>query len=57
MEQLDREEKERDAKRREQFLDRIETATREAYRYMNRVRTVPESAAHTAPAGGMSIND
>ena len=57
MDQLASEEADREAKRREQFLDRIETVTREAYRYMNTVRVVPESAAHTAPAGGMSIND
>lgn len=35
--------------------DKFETAARERFRYMNRVRCVPEKMAHTAPPGGMSI--
>lgn len=37
------------------FNDRNRQEAKAAYRYMNRVRTVPESGAHTAPVGGMSI--
>ena len=36
----------------EQFAE----MARERFRYMNRVRTVSEAKAHTAPPGGMSIN-
>jgi len=35
--------------------DKFEAAARERFRYMNRVRCVPENKAHTAPPGGMSI--
>ncbi len=34
----------------------VEEKARERWRYMNRVRTVSEAQAHTAPVGGMSIN-
>jgi hypothetical protein len=37
--------------------DEFEAAARERFRYMNRPRVVPESMSHTAPPGGMSIND
>lgn len=36
--------------------DKFEVAARERFRYMNRVRTVSEKHAHTAPVGGMSLN-
>ena len=36
--------------------DQFAAMARERFRYMNRVRTVPEKFAHTAPPGGMSIN-
>jgi len=57
MAQLDREDAAREEQRQTRFLDLIETATRDRYNYMNRVRVVPEAYAHTAPPGGMSIND
>ena len=37
------------------FGDMVGYEARQAYNYMNRVRTVSEKHAHTAPAGGMSI--
>jgi len=37
------------------WISEVEWLAHEAWRYMNRVRTVPERCAHTAPAGGMSI--
>ena len=47
-----------DAKRksREDFGDFVAAQARERFRYMNRPRTLPESVAHTAPEGGMTIN-
>ena len=54
MDQLAREDADREMKRRERFLDLVEGKAREAYRYMNSVRTLPESKAHTAR--DMSIN-
>ena len=41
---------------RQMVLDYAEAKARERFRYMNTVRTVPEKQAHSAPAGGMSIN-
>jgi len=35
--------------------EKWEAAARERFRYMNRVRTVSEKHAHTAPPGGMSV--
>lgn len=37
--------------------DQFEQMARDRWKYMNRVRTVSERHAHTAPRGGMSIND
>jgi len=42
---------------RQTMLDNCEAAARERFRYMNAVRTLPERFTHTAPQGGMSIND
>ena len=46
-----------DQRIRDYWNDRREWEAKEAYGYMNRVRTVSEKHAHTAPKGGMSIND
>lgn len=53
MDRLDLEQK---AELRKVCLDYTEVKARERWQYMNRVRTVPEHARHTAPRGGMSIN-
>lgn len=42
---------------RDYWNDRREWEAKEAWGYMNTVRTVSEKHAHTAPRGGMSIND
>jgi hypothetical protein len=42
---------------RARWMDEVRQRAKAAFRYMNRVRTVPERFAHTAPVGGMSIND
>ena len=44
-------------KTRAQWMDQVRQEARAAFRYMNTVRTVSEKHAHTAPPGGMSIND
>jgi hypothetical protein len=56
MNQLQREDEEREAIKRERFLSDIDGKAREAYRYANTIRTLPENKRHTAPVGGMSIN-
>lgn len=38
------------------FGDYVRHMAMERHRYMTTIRTVPESGAHTAPEGGMSIN-
>ncbi len=43
-------------KSRAKHSDDREMAARESWDYANRVRTLPEKYAHTAPEGGMSIN-
>lgn len=47
-----------DARRkgREDFGDFVASEARERFRYMNTVRTLPETGTHSAPEGGMSIN-
>ena len=42
-------------KQRQSWGEYVEHQAREAYRYMNRPRVIPESQRHTAPKGGMSI--
>lgn len=44
-------------KSRAVWMDEVRGRAKEAYRYMNRVRCVPEKFAHTAPVGGMSVCD
>ena len=44
------------AKNKDEFRYYVRHHARERYRYRNAIRTLPESAAHTAPEGGMSIN-
>ena len=46
-----------DQRLRDYWNDRREWEAKEAWGYMNHVRVVPEKFAHTAPPGGMSIND
>jgi hypothetical protein len=55
--EMDRMDVEQKRLMRQVVLDNAEAAARERFRYMNAVRTVPERAAHSAPPGGMSIND
>ena len=43
------------AKAKDTFGDMVGYEAVQAYNYMNRVRTVSEKHAHTAPPGGMSI--
>ena len=44
-------------KSRAVWMDEVRGRAKEAFRYMNRVRCVPEKFAHTAPVGGMSVCD
>lgn len=53
--ELDRLESDQRAKSRTKWLDEVYEAARERYDYLNRVRTIPENALHTAPKGGVSI--
>ncbi len=43
------------AKAKDAFGDMVGYEAKQAYNYMNRVRTVSEKHCHTAPVGGMSI--
>jgi hypothetical protein len=44
------------AKSDQEFREYIRHHARERFKYKNTIRCLPESAAHTAPVGGMSIN-
>jgi hypothetical protein len=44
------------AKNKEEYRYFVRHHARERFKYMNRPRTLDEKVAHTAPAGGMSIN-
>ncbi len=44
-------------KSRAVWMDEVRGRAKEAFRYMNRVRVLPEKMCHTGPPGGMSICD